>query len=149
MKDWRDTNGLADLLEARASFVHRLRRHVTGLRGALCGATGHNDEDVALNKLLDEEIVRIIVCGTRVVATDDGNRTLDTTADDGVVERTERAAELTTEHVLDILVAKAGDHRFFVLRDKGLAFTVCKIVDCRLYDLLSGLFSIVLVELIS
>ncbi len=84
----------------------------------------------------------------RVVAAHDGHGTLDLAVDDVVVQRLEAPAELATQHVADVLVREAGNHRTLDVRDVDFGYVaVLVVVDRHPDDVLGDLERAVLVKL--
>ena len=70
MQHGRDTDQLADALEAFAAHLACIRVHQTSLGRSLCGAAGDDDDDVVLEQLLHQLNVRGVRADFRVVAAD-------------------------------------------------------------------------------
>jgi hypothetical protein len=96
----------------------------------------------ALDHLDDALVLR----DAHVVAADDAGQAAHAAGDHGVVERAERAAMEAALHVVEILVAEAGDQRLVVVGDVNRA-AVGVVGDRHAHDLAGGLGGAVLVEL--
>ena len=113
----RDADGLADLAQAGAGVVEDLGAQVAGLGAGGGGAAGDHDHDVVGDEALDHLDDALVLGDAHVVAADDAGEAADAAGDDGVVERPERAAVEAALHVVEVLVAEAGDERLVVVGD--------------------------------
>ena len=144
----RHAGGLADLGEAGAGVLEHLGGQVAVLARGVGGAAGDHHEDVVLDEVLDQVDDALVLGDLGVVAADDGSDALDLAVDDVVVERHEALAERATQHVADVLVREAGDHRALDVGDVDvLGPAVRVVVDRHLDDLLGDLERVLLVEL--
>ena len=113
----RDADGLHDLAQAGAGVVEDLGAQVAGLGAGVGGAAGHHDHDVVGDEALDHLDDALVLGDAHVVAADDAGEAAHAAGDDGVVERPERAAVEAALHVVEVLVAEAGDERLVVVGD--------------------------------
>ena len=126
--------------------VEDLGAQVAGLGAGGGGAAGDDDHDVVGDEALDHLDDALVLRDAHVVAADDAGQAADAAGDDGVVERAERAAVEAALHVVEVLVAEAGDQRLVVVGDvDGAAVGV--VGDRHAHDLGGGLGGAVLVEL--
>ena len=146
MQHRRDADGLHDLAQAGAGVVEDLGAEVAGLGAGVRSAAGDHDHDVVGDEALDHLDDALVLGDAHVVAAHDAGQTAHAAGDDGVVERAERTAVEATLHVVEVLVAEAGDQRLVEVRDMhGAAAGI--VGDCHAHDLVGGLGGAVLVEL--
>ena len=142
----RDADGLHDLAQAGAGVVEDLGAQVAGLGAGGGRAAGHHDHDVVGDEALDHLDDALVLGDAHVVAADDAGEAAHAAGDDGVVERPERAAVEAALHVVEVLVAEAGDERLVEVGDvDGTAVGV--VGDRHAHDLAGRLGGAVLVEL--
>ena len=146
MEHRRDADRLHDLAQAGAGVVEDLGAQVAGLGAGGGGAAGHDDHDVVGDEALDHLDDALVLGDAHVVAADDAGEAADAAGDDGVVERPERAAVEAALHVVEVLVAEAGDERLVVVGDVDRA-AVRVVGDGHAHDLAGRLRGAVLVEL--
>ena len=142
----RDADGLHDLAQAGAGVIEDLGAQVAGLGAGGGGAAGDHDHDVVGDEALDHLDDALVLGDAHVVAAHDAGQAAHAAGDDGVVERAERAAVEAALHVVEVLVAEAGDQRLVVVGDvDGAAVGV--VGDRHAHDLAGRLGGAVLVEL--
>jgi hypothetical protein len=84
----------------------RREQAVLGIRER--AATGLDHQDVVLQEFLDDVVVALVVRDARIVAPNDAGNAAQTTLHHRIVERAERAAQSTAQHIADVLVRKTG-----------------------------------------
>ncbi|VTR69622.1 hypothetical protein DESC_760048 [Desulfosarcina cetonica] len=131
----RNTQGLADLLQAGAGHFGGLGHFETGLGGGHGDAAGVHDKDVVLDQALRQGHVAVIVFDLGVVAAHNAHGATDLAGLDGVDEGRRRAAQGAD----DGLNGKAAHGRLGLDGDKRLALAVGKVLHRRAYHV-HGLF---------
>src|SRR5680860_1413485 len=135
MKHGRDAYRLTDLRETRPGILKHLGSQITMLTCSMGSTPSHQNQHIILDELLGQTDDAFVLSSACIVATHNGDSTLDLPVDDVLMQGNETLPISSAKHVAKVFMRETSHH---ILFETGYACLspILIVVYCLLDDLL-------------